>query len=142
MTQTVYTDAIVIDTLCQATRDYLEENCEEGSYALDDALEFIATHGEKNLVNHYDDYIIMGEKIGYDVVDAFVSINDISDVDHAQDAFVGCYSSGADFAEEYYEQTETHEVPSYIIVDWEATWESNLRYDFDFINGYVFNTNW
>lgn len=142
MTQTVYTDAIVIDTLCQATRDYLEENCEEGSYALDDALEFISTHGEESLVNHYDDYIIMGEKIGYDVVDAFVSINGISEVDHAQDAFIGCYASGADFAEEYYEQTKTHEVPSYIVVDWKATWESNLRYDFDFINGYVFNTNW
>lgn len=142
MTQTAYTDAIIVDTLCQATRDYLEENCEDGSYALDDALEFIATHGEENLVNYYDDYIIMAEKIGYDVVDAFVSINDISDIDHAQDAFIGCYASGADFAEEYYEQNETHAVPSYLIIDWKATWESNLRYDFDFINGYVFNTNW
>ena len=142
MTQTVYTDAIVVDTLCQATRDYLEENCEHGSYALYDALDFIATHGEENLVKYYDDYIIMGEKVGYDVVDTFISINDISNVNYAQDAFIGCYSSGADFTEEYYQQTETHAIPSYIIVDWEATWESNLRYDFDYINGYVFNNNW
>jgi hypothetical protein len=38
------------------------------------------------------------------------------------------YESAADFAEEYY--SELYDVPCALVVDWEATWDSTLRYDF------------
>ena len=121
------------------TVEFIEENCIEGEYDLDDALKFIDEHGETDFVLFYDDYISAGENVGYDVVDAFIGYHGVSYAEHAEDAYYGAYDSGADFAEEYY--NNTGEVPSFIVVDWEATWQQNLSYDFDFVNGYVFSSS-
>ena len=40
---------------------------------------------------------------------------------------------------EYY--NNIGDVPSFIVVDWEATWQQNLSYDFDFVDGYVFSSS-
>ena len=48
---------------------------------------------------------------------------------------------GAEFAQYYFENYETEaKIPSYICIDWNATWENNLRHDFsyDFDLGFVF----
>jgi hypothetical protein len=121
------------------TVEFIEENCIEGEYDLDDALKFIDEHGETDFVLFYDDYISAGENVGYDVVDAFIDYHGVSYAEHAEDAYYGAYDSGADFAEEYY--NNTGEVPSFIVVDWEATWQQNLSYDFDFVDGYVFSSS-
>ena len=127
------------EVLQPATVEFIEENCVEGEYDLDDALKFIDEHNEADFVAYYDDYILAGEKIGYDVVDAFIEYHDVSYAEHAEDAYRGVYSSAADFTEEYY--SEMGEVPSFIVVDWEATWQQNLSYDFDFVDGYVFSSS-
>ena len=127
------------EVLQPATVEFIEENCVEGEYDLDDALKFIDEHGEEDFVLFYDDYILAGEKIGYDVVDAFIEYHGVSYAEHAEDAYRGVYSSAADFTEEYY--SEMGEVPSFIVVDWEATWQQNLSYDFDFVDGYVFSSS-
>jgi hypothetical protein len=115
--------------------ELLEEN-----YAVDDILEFIEIHGEKDFVSFYEEYVTQGESVGYDVVDAFVGYHGISYVEHVCDAFRGTYDSGADFAEEFYSDVYG-EVPSFLVVDWEATWEQSLRYDYDFVDGYLFDSN-
>jgi len=143
MTETVYTDSIIVDTLCQATKDYLDENCTNGSYDLDDALQFIATYGEENLVKFYDDYIIYAEKLGsagYEILDAFIALMGFHDIDKAEVMYRGEYSSEAVFAEDYYDQLGVV-IPVEIVVDWDATWFSNLRHDYSEDNGYYFNTN-
>ena len=128
------------------TVEFIEENCIEGQYDnwrqydLDDALKFIDEHGETDFVLFYDDYISAGEKIGYDVVDAFIDYHGVSYAEHAEDAYRGNYNSGADFAEEFYNEIYD-DVPSFLVVDWEATWEQNLSYEFDFVNGYVFSSS-
>jgi len=127
------------EVLQPATVEFIEENCVEGEYDLDDALKFIDERGEEDFVLFYDDYILAGEKIGYDVVDAFIDYHGVSYAEHAEDAYFGTYNSGADFAEEYY--NNTGEVPSFIVVDWEATWDQSLSYDFDFVDGYVFSSS-
>ena len=33
-------------------------------------------------------------------------------------------------------------LPDCLVIDWEATWNCSLRYDFDFEDGFVFNKNW
>jgi hypothetical protein len=122
------------------TVEFIEENCIEGEYDLDDALKFIDEHNEDDFVAFYDEYIRVGEILGYDVVDAFIEYQgDLSYVEHVEDAYFGAYNSGADFTEEYY--NNTGEVPSFLVVDWEATWEQNLRYDFNFVDGYVFSSS-
>lgn len=59
--------------------------------------------------------------------------------ENEQDAYYGQHDSTADFAEFFYENYDTETVlPNYIVVDWEATWERNLRHDFYFNDsGYV-----
>ena len=122
------------------TVEFIEENCVEGEYDLDDALKFIDEHNEDDFVAYYDEYVRVGESIGYDVVDAFIEYQgSVSYVEHVEDAYFGAYNSGADFTEEYY--NNTGEVPSFLVVDWEATWEQNLRYDFNFVDGYVFSSS-
>jgi len=112
----------------------------EDSYALEDILEFIDANGENDFVSFYEDYVTQGEDIGYDVVDAFIGYHGLSCVEYARDAYRGSYTDGADFAEEYYSDVYG-EVPSFLVVDWEATWNQSLKYDFDFVNGFVFSSS-
>jgi antirestriction protein len=84
--------------------------------------------------------VTQGEDLGYDVVDAFVGYHGIANVESVRDAYRGHYDSGADFAEEYYNDIYG-DVPSFLVVDWEATWNQSLYYDFDFVDGYVFDSN-
>jgi hypothetical protein len=110
----------------------------EDNYDLDDILEFIDNNSEADFISYYEDYCSAGENIGYDVVDAFVKYHgSMSNVEWVEDAYRGCYDDEETFAEEYY--TEIYgEVPSFLVVDWEATWNSSLRYDFDFVEGHMF----
>jgi antirestriction protein len=126
------------EVLKQETVEFIEENCVEGEYDLDDALKFIDEHNEDDFVAYYDEYIRCGEAIGYDAVDAFVEeMGCLSYVENCDDKYRGEYRTEADFAEEYY--SDLYDVPCALVVDWEATWESSLRYDFTFCDGYVFS---
>jgi hypothetical protein len=123
------------------TVEFIEENCIEGEYDLDDALKFIDEYNEDAFVGYYDEYIRVGESIGYDVVDAFIEHQgDVSYVEHVEEAYRGVYNSGADFTEEFYNEVYG-DVPSFLVVDWEATWKQSLSYDFDFVDGYVFSSS-
>jgi len=122
------------------TVEFIEENCVEGEYDLDDALKFIDEHNEDAFVAYYDEYVRAGESIGYDVVDAFIEYHgDVSYVENVEEAYRGVYSSAADFTEEFY--SDLGDVPSFLVVDWESTWKQSLSYDFDFVNGYVFSSS-
>lgn len=112
----------------EITIDHIDARVEE-KFHLDDMLEFIDIYGENPFVLYYEDYVEMGEAIGYEVVDAFICENGIGEVASAQDAFVGWYQSESDFAEEYTHENE--KIPSCIVVDWEATWDRHLMYDYD-----------
>jgi antirestriction protein len=128
------------EVLKQETVDFIEENCIDGEYDLDDALKFIDEHNEDDFVAYYDEYIRCGEAIGYDAVDAFVEeMGCLSYVENCDDKYRGEYRTEADFAEEYY--SDLYDVPCALVVDWEATWESSLRYDFTFCDGYIFSDN-
>ena len=125
------------------TLEKIEEWCEEGDFAIDDALEFIATYGEDDFVTFYEDYIEQGEKVGYEVVDAYIEYYGVCRVDEVEEAYAGLYSTAADFAEEFYTDTLGYDIPVELVIDWEATWESSLRFDYDFVEagyrvGYVF----
>ena len=60
------------------------------------------------------------------------SIEDI-DIDSARDAFHGTADSEADFAEQIAEECGEipKDMPSWIVIDWEASWNCNLRYDYN-----------
>jgi hypothetical protein len=129
------------ETLKPATVAFIEENCIEGEYELTDALEFIAEHNEDDFVQFYDEYIEQGEKVGYDVVDAFIKENGIVNVEYCGNAFVGYGDSEADFVEDYLENVLEVAIPSWVAIDYQATWDSSVRFDFDFVDGYVFRSD-
>ena len=79
-------------------------------------------------VDNYEEYVRCGEAIGYDAVDAYANENGIDNIDGCDERYRGVYESTADFAEEYY--SELYDVPCALVVDWEATWDTSLRYDF------------
>ena len=117
------------ETLNAVTVEKIDELLEE-NYALDDMLEFIDTHNESDFVAYYEEYVRCGEAIGYEAVDALIAESgDVSYIEDCDDRFRGWYESTADFAEQF--TTEVYgDVPSHVVVDWEATYDNNLRYDF------------
>jgi hypothetical protein len=52
----------------------------------------------------------------------------MSYIDCCDERFRGWYESEADFAEEFY--NEISDVPSALVIDWQATYDSSLRYDY------------
>ena len=105
--------------------ELLEEN-----YALEDMLEFIDQRNETNFVLFYEEYVRVGEAIGYDAVDALIDeMGCVADIEDCDDRYMGMYDSTADFAQETVESCYG-DIPSIVVVDWEATWDSSLRYDY------------
>ena len=120
------------ETLNAHTVNKIDELIDE-NYALDDMLEFIDVHNEDDFCNFYEEYCRCGEAIGYDAVDALIEeMGYMSNVDCCDERYRGCYSNEAEFAEEFY--SELYDVPSALVIDWEATWDTSLRYDFTACN--------
>ena len=117
------------ETLSAAAVEKVDELLEE-NYALDDILEFIDTYNENDFVAYYEEYVRCGEAIGYDAVDALIGeMGCVSDIEGCDERFRGWYESTADFAEQY--TCDVYgDVPSRVVVDWEATYDNNLRCDF------------
>lgn len=100
----------------------------EDNYALEDMLEFIDQRNENDFVAYYEEYVRCGEAIGYEAVDALIDeMGCTSDIEGCDDRYRGCYESTADYAEELF--SEMYSIPDQVVIDWEATWESSLRYD-------------
>lgn len=123
-----YKEVLNVETV-EKIDELLEDN-----YALEDMLKFIDEYNEGDFVAYYEEYVRCGEAIGYEAVDALIGETGyMGDIEDCDERYQGCYDNEADFAESF--TYEIHgEVPSYIVVDWEATWEQNLRYDFTACN--------
>lgn len=123
----------------QETVDKIEELLED-SYALEDIIEFIDANSEADFRTYYEDYVVVGEEYSYDAVDAFIEEFGLQSFTQSnfEDAYRGQYDSKADYAEQYTSDVYCVELPSFVEVDWEASFE-NLDVVFS-ANGYVFNT--
>jgi antirestriction protein len=98
---------------------------------------------ENEISEEYQEkYSELCDSYGVDAVDAFLELYDEDDLESFEEAYYGSYDSEADFAEQFVNDTCDFDIPSFVVVDWEATWNCNLRYDFDFEDGFVFNKNW
>ncbi len=122
-------------------QDLIKELIEDG-HDKDEMQEFIETHGHKDFVLYYEDYTRMVEEYDQETVDAFIEEFDLMDVEHLNDAYMGQYRSGAEFAENFVSDCYgLPDMPYWIAIDWEETWE-NLSYDYTESNGYIFSNNW
>ena len=109
----------------------------------DELVAFVERFGEEKFKLYFEEYADMVDDIGIGVVEAFLDVFDIESVSSCRDAYMGCYESGAEFAQQLAE--DCCEVPrdmsSWIEIDWEASWE-NLTYDYVESNdGHIFSQN-
>lgn len=109
-------------------------------------INFMETYGAEN-VKFWEEYQEQVENCDQEIVDTFLQIWTLDDLSHVEHAFYGCCETPEMFAEEYYTQTSENVIPEGIVVDWEATWNYSLKYDFVFetgkdYQGYIFHSNW
>ena len=117
------------EVLATATVEKIDDLVDD-NYDLDDILEFVDNHGESDFVAYYEEYVRVGDIIGFEAVDALIEeMGAVSYIEDCDERYRGFYHNEAEFAEEYYNELNG-EVDSFLVVDWEATWEQNLRYDF------------
>jgi len=123
----------------QETVDKIEKLLAD-SYALEDIVEFIDENSEANFRSYYQNYVEIGEEYSYEAVDAFIDQFGIHSLvgDNFQDAYRGQYDSKADYAESYVSDCYVIDLPSFLEIDWEASFD-NMDVVFS-SNGYVFDT--
>jgi hypothetical protein len=123
----------------QETVDKIEELLAD-SYALEDIVEFIDANSEADFRSYYQNYVEIGEEYSYEAVDAFIDQFGIHSLVgyNFQDAYRGQYDSKADYAESYVSECYVVDFPSFLEIDWEASF-GNLDVVFS-SNGYVFGT--
>ena len=108
----------------------------------DELVGFIEIYGEEKFKLYFEEYADMVDDIGVDVVSAFLNNFDIESVSSCRDAYMGCYESGAEFAQQMAEDCgEVGSNSSWIEIDWDKSWD-NLSYDYvESTNGHIFSQN-
>ena len=127
----------------QETQELLDEYNELYCWEYNDMVDFIKEYGEKNFRDYYETYNRLCEDYGQNLVDEFAENFDVDSVDHFEDIYQGQYNSGADFAEQIATDCGyiTRDLPSWIEIDWQKTWD-NLSYDYtELIGGHIFSNN-
>jgi hypothetical protein len=109
----------------------------------DELVAFVERFGEEKFKLYFEEYADMVDDIGIGVVEAFLDVFDIESISSCRDAYMGCYESGAEFAQQLAE--DCCEVPrdmsSWIEIDWKASWD-NLDYDYvECSDGHIFSQN-
>jgi antirestriction protein len=119
---------------------------EEG-YPLHDIRDFIDTHGLNAFTEGaYHAWEELEKNYSREAIEAWVEYAGIQAIESLEDAYMGEFNTPEEFAEYYftdlmgYEEVDTL-IGRGIVIDWEATWDTNLRHDFDFEGGFVFNRN-
>ena len=131
----------------QETQELLDEYNEEYCWEYNDMVDFIKEHGEKDFREYYETYNRICEDYGKDLVDEYVETYNTNGIDYFEDSYQGQYDSGADFAKQIatdcgYIKSYQGDLPSWIEIDWEKTWD-NLSYDYtELLGGHIFNNNY
>ena len=131
----------------EETKELLDEYNEEYCWEYNDMVDFIKEHSEEEFVHHYETYNRLCEDYGQNLIDEFIEDFDVGTIENFEDMYQGQYDSGADFAKQIatdcgYIKSYQGDLPSWIEIDWEKTWD-NLSYDYtELLGGHIFNNNY
>ena len=129
----------------EETRELLDEYNETYCWEYNDMVDFIKNYGETEFLTYYETYHRLVDDYGQNLVDEFAEEFDVDSVEHFEDMYQGQYNSGADFAEQIASDCGyiTRDLPSWIEIDWQKTWDNALSYDYtELIGGHIFNNNY
>ena len=124
----------------EETQELIDELVDDGN-ELEVLEDFIKEHGESYFQSYIEDYLQAIDDYDEDVVTAFLDIFDIDSIGSLSDAYQGRYDSGAEFAESLVSDCYSMDMPSWVEVDWQATWDNSLSYDYSESDGHIFNNN-
>ena len=75
-----------------------------------------------------------------DAIKAFIELYGEENLESFTDAYQG-EMSGAEFAEQLVTDCYCVDIPHFVCIDWNATWDQ-LSYDYDEQDGYIFCRHW
>jgi hypothetical protein len=137
------TNAEWIQSLPPEVLVYLSNLINDEGYPLEDCRQFVEDYGYKYFLDgSYEKWAELTDD-GYDneAIVAFVEDNGVHSIEYFEDAYYGEFESIRDAVEGLME-TLGVEVPHFVVIDYEATWDSKFRHDFTFEGRYLFNNNW
>ena len=129
----------------QETQELLDEYNEEYCWEYNDMVDFIKEHGEEDFREYYETYNRLCEDYGQGLIDEFIEDFYVSTIENFEDMYQGQYRNGAEFAEQIASDCGyvTRDLPSWIEIDWQKTWDNALSYDYtELIGGHIFNNNY
>ena len=129
----------------ELTQKYLDDYNTLFCWDYNEMCRFIENYSEEEFVDHYETYHRLCEDYGQNLVDEFANHFDVDTVEHFEDMYEGQFDSGADFAEQIATDCGyiTRDLPSWIEIDWQKTWDNALSYDYtELIGGHIFNSNY
>ena len=110
-------------------------------YPLNDLREFIETYGYKPFLDgHYETWAKLTEDYDNEAIEAFVDDNGIECIESFEDAYCGQYGDIVEVVEMLLEIYEV-DVPNFVCIDYQGTWDRNLRHDYTFEGGFLFSRN-
>ena len=128
----------------QETQETLDEYNELYNWEYNEMCEFIENYGETEFLTYYETYHRLCEDYGQNLVDEFANHFDVDTVEHFEDMYQGQYDSGAEFAEMIASDCGyiSRDMPSWIEIDWQKTWDNALSYDYTQIGYAIFNDSY
>ena len=129
----------------QETQETLDEYNELYNWEYNEMCEFIENYGETEFQTYYETYHKLCEDYDQRLVDEFAENYDVDSVEHFEEMYQGQYDSGAEFAEQIASDCGyiSRDMPSWIEIDWQKTWDNALSYDYtELIGGHIFSDSY
>ena len=135
----------------EETQQLLDEYNELYNWEYNDMCDFIESYGEEAFVEHYETYNRLCDDYSMELVDNFANYFDIDTIPNFEDMYQGQHETGANFAENICEELGyIRDLPPWVAVDWEKTWEDALSNDYveidcdmiDYTYGHIFSNNY
>ena len=135
----------------EQTQKYLDDYNTLFCWEYNEMCDFIEKYGETMFLTHYETYHRLVEDYGMELVDKFADEFDVDCVENFEDMYQGQHETGANFEEHIcVELGYINDLPSWVAVDWESTWEDALSLDYteidcdcsDYTYGHIFSNNY
>ena len=129
----------------EETQELLDEYNELYNWEYNDMCDFIENYGETEFLTYYETYHRLVDDYGQNLIDEFAEHYDVDSVEHFEEMYQGQFTSGGEFAEVIASDCGyvSRELPHWIEIDWEKTWDKALSYDYtELIGGHIFSDSY
>jgi hypothetical protein len=116
------------------------EMLEDTGASKSDLYDYIEEQGIDEL-EYFEKYQEVMDDYDEGAVKAFLEMYSVSDLHAFEDAYEGQFDDVEAFVDNFMENSG-EEIPTWVVVDYEATWNYSLRHDYNEENGYYFRSNW